>query len=80
MPKTPSTLRMSSEIHGSGGGGGGGGGGSGSGGGGGGGGGGTRTGEGEDAAWRTFCYEHPLHAATSAMLNLGGASALSNHT
>lgn len=34
-------------------------------------------GENEDAAWRNFCYEHPLHAATSAMLNLGGASALS---
>lgn len=34
------------------------------------------TGENEDAAWRNFCYEHPLHAATSAMLNLGGASAL----
>lgn len=33
-------------------------------------------GENEDAAWRNFCYEHPLHAATSAMLNLGGASAL----
>lgn len=33
-------------------------------------------GESEDAAWRNFCYEHPLHAATSAMLNLGGASAL----
>jgi len=34
--------------------------------------------ESEDAAaWRNFCYEHPLHAATSAMLNLGGASALS---
>ena len=28
--------------------------------------------ESEDA-WRNFCYnEHPLHAATSAMLNLGG--------
>lgn len=34
-------------------------------------------GENEDAAWRNFCYEHPLHAATSAMLNLGGASSLS---
>lgn len=32
--------------------------------------------ENEDSAWRNFCYEHPLHAATSAMLNLGGASAL----
>ena len=35
-------------------------------------------GENEDAAWRNFnCFEHPLHAATNAMLNLGGASALS---
>ena len=37
---------------------------------------GTGSGENEDSAWRNFCYEHPLHAATSAMLNLGGASAL----
>lgn len=37
---------------------------------------GTGSGENEDTAWRNFCYEHPLHAATSAMLNLGGASAL----
>lgn len=40
----------------------------------------TPAGENEDAAWRNFCYEHPLHAATSAMLNLGGASALSEDT
>ena len=26
--------------------------------------------ESEDPSWRNFCYEHPLHAATSAMLNL----------
>lgn len=31
--------------------------------------------EGEDA-WRNLCYEHPLHAATSAMLNLNGVASL----
>ncbi|KAL1129842.1 hypothetical protein AAG570_012786 [Ranatra chinensis] len=31
-------------------------------------------GSGEDAAWRAY-YEHPLTAATSAMLNISGAAA-----
>ena len=30
----------------------------------------AEAGTGEDTSWRSFCYEHPLHAATSAMLNL----------
>ena len=36
----------------------------------------TPAGENEDAAWRNTFYEHPLHAATNAMLHLGGGNAL----
>ncbi|XP_057364613.2 protein grainyhead-like isoform X2 [Daphnia carinata] len=40
----------------------------------------TPTGENEDAAWRNTFYEHPLHAATNAMLHLGGGNSLSEET
>ncbi|KZS21841.1 Grainyhead 1-like protein [Daphnia magna] len=40
----------------------------------------TATSENEDAAWRNTFYEHPLHAATNAMLHLGGGNSLSEET
>lgn len=40
----------------------------------------TAASENEDAAWRNTFYEHPLHAATNAMLHLGGGNSLSEET